>query len=95
MEVKDRSERDETDKKRIRRQKKAQHRKVETIKKTVESRVQKINPGLGNKRAEQRSIEAIKQAVVNEGRVIKPSKVRVSVSAVVRKGFSLHSILNV
>ena len=45
------------------------------IKKKAESRVQKINPGLGNKRAEQRSIEAIKQAVVNEGKVLKPSKV--------------------
>lgn len=73
--MKDRSERDDTDKKRIRRQKKAQYRKVENIKKKAESRVQKINPGLGNKRAEQRSIEAIKQAVVNEGKVIKPTKV--------------------
>ncbi|XP_067952164.1 U3 small nucleolar ribonucleoprotein protein MPP10-like [Watersipora subatra] len=74
VEVKDKSERTITDKKRIRRQKKAQHRKIENVKKTAEARVQKINPGLGNKRAEQRSIEAIKQAVVNEGRVIKPSK---------------------
>ncbi|KAF6026960.1 MPHOSPH10 [Bugula neritina] len=74
VEVKDRSEMDSTDKKRMRRRKKAKNRKVEMVKKTAEARVQKLNPGLGNKRAEQRSIEAIKQAVVNEGKVIRPSK---------------------
>lgn len=66
---------DSAEKKRIRRQKKVKARKIEKFKKTVEKRVQRLNPGLGNKRAEQRSIETIKQAVVNEGKLIKPTKV--------------------
>ena len=75
VEVKDRSEMDSTDKKRIRRTKKAKIRKNEALKKKIEQRVKKLAPGLGNKRAEQRSIEAIKQAVVNDGKIIKPTKV--------------------
>ena len=66
---------DSTDKKRIRRTKKAKIRKNEALKKKIEQRVKKLAPGLGNKRAEQRSIEAIKQAVVNDGKIIKPTKV--------------------
>lgn len=77
--MKDRTEMDETDKKRMRRQKKAKVRKSESLKKKIESRVRQINPGLGNKRAEQRSIETIKRAVVNGGKIIKPSKVGDSV----------------
>lgn len=75
--MKDKSEMDSTDKKRLRRMKKAKVRKNEKIKKTIEARVKKLNPGLGNKRAEQRSIEAIKQAVVNKEKIIQTSKVSV------------------
>lgn len=73
--MKDKTEMDSTDKKRVRRMKKAKIRKNEKLKKSIESKVQKLNPGLGNKRAEKRSIEAIKQAVVNKGKIIQPTKV--------------------
>lgn len=84
VDVKDRSEMDATDKNRIRRTKKAKIRKNEALKKKIEQRVKKLAPGMGNKRAEQRSIEAIKQAVVNDGKIIKPTKVRLAKGLIIK-----------
>lgn len=83
---------DDTDKKRIRRTKKAKLRKNEELKKKIEERVKKLAPGLGNKRAEQRSIEAIKEAVIHKGKVINPTKVAIRCQQYVNG--SVHALCN-
>jgi len=76
VETKDQDEKTETDKNRERRKKKATKRKREEARAKAKARVDKINPGMGNKRAKMRTLEEVREAVVNDSKIIQTKQVK-------------------